>query len=124
MLQRTLNVCLGDSNFSDLLPKCRKIDGHFKHSPANLEELHQQQTALWQHKEPLIQDVCTRWNSTLYMIKHLLKNHEAVKATLAIQKHKLTMLTVGVGKTAEAGDPQTMQVKYTVHPQKIVLLIY
>ncbi|KAL6483231.1 hypothetical protein MHYP_G00081030 [Metynnis hypsauchen] len=93
MLQRTLNVCLLDSEFSDILARCRKIVGHFKHSPANTEDLHQQQTALEQDKEPLIQDVRTRWNSTLYMIKRLLKNQEAVKATLARQKHKLTMLT-------------------------------
>uniref|UniRef100_A0A3Q3X9E9 HAT C-terminal dimerisation domain-containing protein n=1 Tax=Mola mola TaxID=94237 RepID=A0A3Q3X9E9_MOLML len=33
------------------------------------------------------------WNSTLYMISRLLKNQEAVKATLCKQKRKLTMLT-------------------------------
>ncbi|XP_076121576.1 E3 SUMO-protein ligase ZBED1-like [Alosa pseudoharengus] len=40
-----------------------------------------------------MQDVSTRWNSTLFMISRLLKNQEAVKVTLAKQKHKLTMLT-------------------------------
>ncbi len=93
ILQRTITVCLGDSGFNDTLAKCRKIVGHFKHSPANTEELHQEQTALGQKREPLTQDVSTRWNLTLYMISRLLKNQEAVKATLCKQKHKLTMLT-------------------------------
>ncbi|XP_071376199.1 E3 SUMO-protein ligase ZBED1-like [Centroberyx affinis] len=93
MLQRTITVCLGDSGFGDALAKCRKIVGHFKHSPANTEELHQQQTELGQQREQLIQDVSTRWNSSLAMISRLLKKQEAVKATLGRQKHKLVMLT-------------------------------
>lgn len=60
MLQRTITVCLEDSSFQNALTKCRKIVGHFKHSPASTEELHQQQTALGQAREPLIQDVSTR----------------------------------------------------------------
>ncbi|KAL1262297.1 hypothetical protein QQF64_007562 [Cirrhinus molitorella] len=93
VLQRTITVCLSDSGFADTLTKCRKIVGHFKHSPANTEELHQQQTALGQQREQMIQDVSTRWNSSLEMITRLLRNEEAVKATLAQQKHKLVMLT-------------------------------
>ncbi|XP_034057937.1 zinc finger BED domain-containing protein 1-like [Gymnodraco acuticeps] len=93
VLQRTITVCLADSGFTGTLARCRKIEGHFKHSPSNTEELHKEQTELEQDKEPLIQDVSTRWNSTLFMISRLLKNQEAVKATLAKQKHKLTMLT-------------------------------
>lgn len=60
MLQRTITVCLEDSSFDTALAKCRKIVGHFKHSPASTEELHQQQTALGQAREPLVQDVSTR----------------------------------------------------------------
>ena len=60
MLQRTITVCLDDSSFDNALAKCRKIVGHFKHSPASTEELHQQQTALGQDREPLVQDVSTR----------------------------------------------------------------
>ncbi|KAL7406448.1 hypothetical protein ABVT39_019801 [Epinephelus coioides] len=59
MLQRTITVCLEDSSFDTALAKCRKIVGHFKHSPASTEELHQQQTALGQAREPLVQDVST-----------------------------------------------------------------
>ncbi|XP_073720988.1 E3 SUMO-protein ligase ZBED1-like [Misgurnus anguillicaudatus] len=93
VLQRTITVCLADSGFTATLAKCHKIVGHFKHSPSNTEELHKEQTQLEQDKEPLIQDVSTRWNSTLFMISRLLRNQEAVKLTLAKQKHKLTMLT-------------------------------
>ncbi|XP_051236252.1 E3 SUMO-protein ligase ZBED1-like [Dicentrarchus labrax] len=93
MLQTSITVCLADSGFSDTLTKCRKIVGHFKHSPANTEELHQQQNQLGQLTESLIQDVPTRWNSSLAMISRLLKNQEAIKATRSRQKHKLTMLT-------------------------------
>lgn len=93
MLQRSITVFLADSGFCDTLAKCRKIVGHFKHSPANTEELHQQQNQLGQLTESLIQDVPTRWNSSLAMISRLLKNQEAIKATLSRQKHKLTMLT-------------------------------
>ncbi|XP_033933242.1 E3 SUMO-protein ligase ZBED1-like [Pseudochaenichthys georgianus] len=93
VLQRNITVCLADSGFTGTLARCRKLVGHFKHSPSNTEELHKEQTELEQDKEPLIQDVSTRWNSTLFMISRLLKNQEAVKATLAKQKHKLTMLT-------------------------------
>lgn len=93
LLQRTITVCLADSGFTATLVRCRKIVGHFKHSPSNTEELHQEQTQLGQDNEPLIQDVSTRWNSTLLMVSRLLKNQDAVKAMLAKQKHKLTMLT-------------------------------
>ncbi|XP_060756808.1 E3 SUMO-protein ligase ZBED1-like [Neoarius graeffei] len=93
LLQRTITVCLADSGFTATLARCRKIVGHFKHSPSNTEELHQEQTQLGQDNEPLMQDVSTRWNSTLLMVSRLLKNQDAVKATLAKQKHKLTMLT-------------------------------
>ncbi|KAL7888688.1 hypothetical protein AOLI_G00036620 [Acnodon oligacanthus] len=71
----------------------RKIVGHFKHSSANQEELHQQQKQVGQQTEHLIQDDSIRWNSTLAMVSRLLKNQEAIKATLSQQKHKLVMLT-------------------------------
>ena len=60
ILQRTITVSLEESSFDTALAKCRKIVGHFKHSPASTEELHQQQTALGQAREPLAQDVSTR----------------------------------------------------------------
>ncbi|KAL3968626.1 lamin A/C [Sarotherodon galilaeus] len=38
ILQRTVTVSLNDSAFERALAKCRKIVGHFKHSPANAQE--------------------------------------------------------------------------------------
>ncbi|TRY82969.1 hypothetical protein DNTS_033317 [Danionella cerebrum] len=48
-----------------------------------------QQVSLGKKQEPLIQDVPTRWNSTLDMVKHLSSNKEAVIAALDNQEHKL-----------------------------------
>uniref|UniRef100_A0AAR2JYW7 BED-type domain-containing protein n=1 Tax=Pygocentrus nattereri TaxID=42514 RepID=A0AAR2JYW7_PYGNA len=91
ILQRSITVCLYSGAFNAVLAKCRKIVGHFRHSPANIMELYKEQRALDQENEPLIQDVSTRWNSTLFMIRRLLKNKEAVKATLDKQRHKLVL---------------------------------
>ncbi|XP_051810923.1 zinc finger BED domain-containing protein 4-like [Acanthochromis polyacanthus] len=93
ILQRCVTVSLGDSGFVSALSKRRKIVGHIKHSPANTLELEAQQATLGQWKEPLIQDVPTRWNSTLEMINRLNRNQAAIKATLDQQSHKLVMLT-------------------------------
>uniref|UniRef100_A0A8C4DLB3 Zinc finger BED domain-containing protein 1 n=1 Tax=Dicentrarchus labrax TaxID=13489 RepID=A0A8C4DLB3_DICLA len=93
MLKRSINVSLSDSGFANVLAKCRKIVSHFRHSAANTMELQAQQVALGQQQEPLIQDVPTRWNSTLEMIKRLNCNQATIKATLDQQHHKLVMLT-------------------------------
>lgn len=79
---------------TNVLVKCRKIVGHFKHSPANNTELKDQQIRLKLKERSLIQDVSTRWNSTLQMFEQLLENEEAVLATLGqpSHKHKLELL--------------------------------
>ncbi|KAK7933666.1 hypothetical protein WMY93_004562 [Mugilogobius chulae] len=82
-----------DGGFDVPLAKCRKIVGHFKHSPANTSELKAQQVVHGLKEETLVQDVPTRWNSTLAMIKRILHNKEPLKATLSQQKHSLALLT-------------------------------
>ena len=67
-LQRSVKVSLHISAFDNILAKCRKVVGHFKHSAASAAELEQKQIELGQKKESLIQDIPTRWNSTLDMI--------------------------------------------------------
>nr|XP_024657016.1 zinc finger BED domain-containing protein 1-like [Maylandia zebra] len=93
ILQRCITVSLADSGFVTALAKCRKIVGHFKHNPANTAELNAEQVSLGRKQEPLAQDVPTRWNSTLEMVKRLIRNQTAVTATLDKQKHKLVLLT-------------------------------
>ncbi len=78
VVQRSSTVCLADIRFCDALAKCHKTVGYCKHSPANTEELHQQQKELGQLTEHMIQDISTRWNLSFTMISHLLKNQEAV----------------------------------------------
>ncbi|KAI4892351.1 hypothetical protein NFI96_018662 [Prochilodus magdalenae] len=92
-LQRTVTVSLRDSGFESLLAKCRKIVGHFKHSPSNAHELSEQQVALGQKQESLVQDVATRWNSTLEMVKRILRNKSPLITTLALQNSNVAMLS-------------------------------
>ncbi len=106
ILQRTITVCLDSSGFAGVLAKCRKIVGHFKQSPASTTELNQQRVALGKKSKQLIQDVPTRWNSTLAMVSRLLRNQEAVQATLDQQNnHRLIMPT-----KAEWGKLQRLEV--------------
>ncbi|KAE8295701.1 hypothetical protein D5F01_LYC06636 [Larimichthys crocea] len=92
-LQRTVTVSLKDSGFESVLAKCRKIVGHFKHSPSNAQELNEQQIAHGLKQESLAQDVATRWNSTLEMVKRIQRNKSPLTTTLAQQKSKIAMLT-------------------------------
>ncbi|XP_050803930.1 small integral membrane protein 20 isoform X1 [Gopherus flavomarginatus] len=91
-LQQSITGVLSDGGLENMLAKCRKLVGHFKHSPANNTELGIQQTANGQKQKPLVQDI-SMWNSTLAMIQHLLCNKAAITSTLALQKHHLSVLT-------------------------------
>ncbi|KAG6934701.1 zinc finger BED-type containing 1 [Chelydra serpentina] len=92
-LQRSVTVALDDGGFENLLAKGRKLAGHFKPkpNPANSAELGIQQAANGQKQEPLVQDISARWNSTLGMVQFLLRNKAALTATLALQKHSLSV---------------------------------
>ncbi|RVE68512.1 hypothetical protein OJAV_G00093430 [Oryzias javanicus] len=92
-IHRVITVCLHNSPFDSTLAKCRKLVGHFKHSPANFAELEQKQIAHDQKKESLAQDVTTRWNSTLEMIKRILRNVEPLRDALAEHATNVTMPT-------------------------------
>ena len=87
-LQLSVNKAVDESGADAVLTKCRKIVGHFKHSPANAGELRQQQALLKMKEQMLIQDVSTRWNSTLQLIERLLSNKGPVLATLSQPGHK------------------------------------
>ncbi|XP_059927935.1 E3 SUMO-protein ligase ZBED1-like [Gadus macrocephalus] len=93
VVQRAIVMSLRDGGFDGALAKCRKVVGHFKHSPANSDELNAQQASLGQDQEQLVQDVPTRWNSTLEMIKRVRRNRDALHTTLSQQKHNLALPT-------------------------------
>lgn len=92
-LHRSITVSLQNSPFDSALAKCRKVVGHFKHSPANAAELEHQQTAHNQKTEALAQEVSTRWNSTLEMITRILRNQEPLRDALALHATKVSMPT-------------------------------
>ena len=92
-VHRAIAVSLTDSPFDSALAACRKVVGHFKHSPASQAELEQQQVAHRQKKESLAQEVSTRWNSTLEMIKCVLRNAEPLRDALALRATNVCMPT-------------------------------
>lgn len=92
-LHRAITVSLQNSPFDSALAKCRKVVGHFKHSPANASELEQQQVAHLQKKESLTQEVSPRWNSTLEMIKRVQRNQEPLRDALALHASNINMPT-------------------------------
>ena len=62
----------------DILAMARKMAGHFAHSVVAGEKLVKLQK---QHDPPehkMIQDVCTRWNSTYYMLDRLYEQRQAI----------------------------------------------
>jgi len=87
-LQLSVNKGIAESGLDVVLSKCRKIVGHFKHSPANQVELKLHQSQMKMSEEGLIQDVATRWNSTLQMVDRLICNKEPVVTTLTAPTHK------------------------------------
>ncbi|KAM3850330.1 E3 SUMO-protein ligase ZBED1-like, partial [Diretmus argenteus] len=93
LLQRAITVSLQHSPFDSALAKCRKVVGHFKHSAPNAAELGQLQVAKGKPKEALTQDVPTRWNSTLEMVKCIQRNQEPLRDALALHPTKVTMPT-------------------------------
>ncbi|XP_014455781.1 E3 SUMO-protein ligase ZBED1 [Alligator mississippiensis] len=92
-LQRSITVALRAGGFENVLLKCRKILGCFKHSLANSAELKTQQPANGQKQEILRQDISARWDSTLGMVQRLLRNKATIMTTLALEKHNLSVLT-------------------------------
>lgn len=73
-----------EDNLRNLLQKCRNIVRFFKKSTLAMDHLMKEQEKL--NKTPLkpIQDVCTRWNSTLYMLERLLHLHNDNCLTIAL----------------------------------------
>ena len=75
----------------DALAICRKIVGHFKHSPLAYSRLKEIQQSLGLPQHHLKQDEPTRWNSTLYMLQSITKQKMALAAYSA--EHDIPHLT-------------------------------
>uniref|UniRef100_A0A803SNT0 BED-type domain-containing protein n=1 Tax=Anolis carolinensis TaxID=28377 RepID=A0A803SNT0_ANOCA len=67
-----------NTNISLLIERCRKIAGYFHRSIKAARQLRDRQSleGLPQHK--LLQDVSTRWNSTLKMLERMVEQQKAV----------------------------------------------
>lgn len=64
---------ISQRSVSDCIAMGRRLVGHFKHSQLATSRLRDIQTELGLPTKTLQQDVTTRWNSTLYMMKSLLE---------------------------------------------------
>jgi hypothetical protein len=91
-IQLSLNTGMNEADLAQVLSKCRKIVGHFKHSSANTRELEAQLAALDMEKLSVVQDVSTRWNSTYDMLSRLIQLRDAITAVLTEHRHSLCML--------------------------------
>lgn len=68
-----------------LLSKIKGIVSHFKRSNLDTQKLIKYQTDSGvNNPKKLIQDICTRWNSTFYMVERLVSIEAAVRATIAL----------------------------------------
>jgi len=79
--QLSIHDCIFDQRaVSDALAICRRLVGHFKHSALSSQRLADIQRDLQCEVLRPVQDVCTRWNSTYYMIERLLK----IKSSISV----------------------------------------
>ena len=62
----------------NLLKQGRAILGHFKHSPTATESLRKLQKRIGAPEHNLLQDVPTRWNSSLEMLQRLLEQKQTI----------------------------------------------
>lgn len=74
ILKQTVMVSFHGSGFENVLAKCRKIVGRFKRSPSTAQELSEQQTACGQKQDSRVQDITTKWNSSLKRVKRIQQN--------------------------------------------------
>ena len=82
IMQRGIAAGLKAASMDNVLAKCRKVVGHFKHSPLQSSLLTEMAEQLQISNLCLIQDVTTRWFSGLAMAQRLLAQKEAVNAVL------------------------------------------
>ena len=73
-LQLVIKDCIMTQHVvNDILARCRRIVGHFKHSHLAVERLRSIQKQLNLPDHRLMQDEPTRWDSTYYLLDHLVE---------------------------------------------------
>ena len=82
ILQRTIAAGLKVAGMDDLLSKCRKIFGHFKHSPLQSARQEKAAQSLQISNLCLVQDVTTRWFSVLATAERLISQKNAIDRVL------------------------------------------
>ena len=81
-LQNTIKAGLQIPRVSNLLASARKIVTHFKHSVVGMEAIRKRQDENGEKRLKFVQDVSTRWNSSLEMMKRLLVLRPHITAVL------------------------------------------
>ena len=94
----SLNLIVKDALGADpslvaLKKKCKDIVTFFHHSCKASDKLREVQKQLGITEKKLIQDVDTRWNSTFYMLKRILEQHDEVTSTVCLQGKNEMCLT-------------------------------
>ncbi|XP_065645444.1 uncharacterized protein LOC136075924 [Hydra vulgaris] len=93
LLLLNIKSAIEETAFDITLAKFHRIVGHFKHSPANHRELHENHIDLDLPQGNLIQHVDTRWNTMYDMLRRMLKHKKAITVTLVEQNHHFLTLT-------------------------------
>lgn len=81
-LQLVINAALKCEAITETLTAARKVVEHFKRSVIATSLLHEKQHQMSIPENQLVQDVSTRWNSSLYMTQRLLQQRWPVSAVL------------------------------------------
>ena len=87
-LQLAVRHALEIEEVARVLHRCRRLVGHFNHSYVAQGQLEEKQSGLNLPHHKLMQEVTTRWNSSLEMAKRVLEQHPAITAVLLQSKKK------------------------------------
>lgn len=94
----TLNLSINEAimsnkDFLDVLKKCRTLVGHFKHSVFASEKLKKLQKQMGLPVLKVIQDVSTRWNSSVHMLDRLVQIKAPLSAAMTFLPRAPDLLT-------------------------------